>query len=479
VKVLDLNLHGTDPQYELLSDVLHTFQPDIVGISMMFDSSYKHLGPISRLVKSAAPGALVLAGGASVSTWWDEIISEQHSVDALCYSEGELAMTNLVNAQDPWEELNKDPWITRESQAAGRAPKAMLLAGIDDAVQIDYSLVDVSHYKMEETYSPFQYSRKKEARQFFIGTSRGCPFKCVFCALPTLNGRSMRYASLDVIERHIRQLIDNFGLNVLTIYDDQLLVNRSRAKQLFRMLAKYNLRIEAPSGFTAAYIDDEMAQLMKTAGLDTATLAIESGSDYVLQHVIHKPLRVHQIAPAVQALHKCGIFVKGFFVIGIPGERDEDRHTTVQFIKDIGLDWSSINLAYPFRGTEMYDDCLKRGYISKAVLGNSSFGEYTIQVPGTDPASIARFAYTMNLDVNFVNNHRMRLGDFATAASCFEQIVARFDRHAFAHYFLARAYRNLPGKETSADLEMTKYKEIVAEDETWSTYATHFGLSSC
>ena len=71
----------------------------------------------------------------------------------------------------------------------------------------------------------------------------------------------MRYASLEVIEDHIKYLVDTYSMNVLTIYDDQLLLNHKRAKEFFRILAKYNLRVETPNGLTAAYIDDEMAAL--------------------------------------------------------------------------------------------------------------------------------------------------------------------------------------------------------------------------
>ena len=65
-------------------------------------------------------------------------------------------------------------------------------------------------------------------------------------------------------------------MNVLTIYDDQLLLNYKRAKEFFRILAKYDLRVETPNGLTVAYIDEEMAALMKAAGMDTVQLAISS-----------------------------------------------------------------------------------------------------------------------------------------------------------------------------------------------------------
>ncbi len=106
----------------------------------------------------------------------------------------------------------------------------------------------------------------------------------------TLHAASMRYASLEVIEDHVKYLIDTYAMNVLTIYDDKLLLNHKRAKDFFRILAKYNLRVERRMGLTVAYIDEEMAALMKAAGMDTVQLAIESGTEHMLRNVIKKPL---------------------------------------------------------------------------------------------------------------------------------------------------------------------------------------------
>ena len=184
----------------------------------------------------------------------------------------------------------------------------------------------------------------------------------------------MRYAALEVIEDHIKYLVDSYAMNVLTIYDDQLLLNHKRAKEFFRILAKYNLRVETPNGLTAAYIDDEMAALMKAAGMDTVQLAIESGTEHMLRNVIKKPLRLNKVAPVVESLHRNGLFVQGFFVMGIPGEREQDRTETAQFIKDVGLDWGSFSLAAPIRGSELYDICVKNKYIP----GNLKIGEYEL-----------------------------------------------------------------------------------------------------
>jgi radical SAM superfamily enzyme YgiQ (UPF0313 family) len=478
IKIIDLNRYGIEQGLMQFKDLLNSFQPDIVGISVMFDVSYKYVAGLATAARTANPEAMVVLGGAAVTTAWDDILHEQPSVDALCYSEGEIALSSLLNSDDPKKELLRDPWVTRQSIAEGKKPKTKHIEDLNEVIPIDYGLINANDYGMIEAFSPFRKSKDEDVKQFFIVTSRGCPFKCVFCAEPTLHGGSMRYASLEVIEDHIKYLIDTCGMNVLTIYDDQLLLNHKRAKEFFRILSKYDLRVETPNGLTVAYIDEEMAALMKAAGMDTVQLAIESGTEYMLRNVIKKPLRLNKVAPVIESLHRNGLFVQGFFVMGIPGEREQDRIETTQFIKDVGLDWASFSLASPIRGTELYDICIKNKYIpEKMKIGEYELGTYIIRAPGLSPETLPTISYRMNLDVNFVNNRRMRMGDFQTAARCFEDVIERYREHAFAHYFLAQAYEKIGGNESKVGENLARYEAIVANNETWRSHADYFGLT--
>jgi radical SAM superfamily enzyme YgiQ (UPF0313 family) len=225
-------------------------------------------------------------------------------------------------------------------------------------------------------------------------------------------------------------------MDVLIIYDDQLLYRKERAKELFRQLAQFNLRIECPNGLSVAFIDEELAELMRKAGMDTAYLAIESGSEYVLHELINKPLKLQMVKPAVQVLQKQGIFCHGFFVMGYPGETDEHRIETRRFLEDIDLDWCGFNMATPVRGSKLYEDCIKNGWIKKQRIGEIEDKKYIINVPGTNPEQIEQDVYQMNLDFNFHQNRRMRISDYTTAAACFREVIKRYAGHETAKKYL-------------------------------------------
>jgi tetratricopeptide (TPR) repeat protein len=82
----------------------------------------------------------------------------------------------------------------------------------------------------------------------------------------------------------------------------------------------------------------------------------------------------------------------------------------------------------------------------------------------------------MNLDVNFINNRRMRIGDYQVAARCFEDVIERYREHAFAHYFLAKAYEKIGGNDQKVQDNMRLYDAIIAKNDTWRSHADHFGL---
>lgn len=484
IRILDCNIYNELEQEEKINNCLIESKPDIVGLSMNYDNAYNSLEKISKMIKDFNEKIIVVLGGSAASFSYEEIFNEQNYIDSICYTEGEIPFSKLVNSKNKIEFLEYDTsWITKKSILERRKPDKTFVNNLDDTINIDYELLgdDINKYKMMEAFSPF-IDINKDKKQFFLLTSRGCPYRCVFCSTSAgLYNNKIRYASVDKIIEHVRYLKDKYGLNILTIYDDQLLMNKERAKEIFRRLAEFDLRIECPNGLSVAFIDDELAYLMKKSGMDTIVLAIEHGSEYMIRKVIHKPLDLKMVKPVVQILRKYNFFIDAFFVIGIPGEKEEHREENMKFIKDMEFDWCSFNLATPLRGSRLYDICKKNGYIPENLkIGDIEDKKYIINAPefGLYPEYINKKTYIMNLEVNFVNNYRMRIGDYQISANCFKDVLQRTTNHAFAYYYLAKCQEQLKDyyNITEIDKNMNKFYEIVRKDDTWREYAKQFGL---
>ncbi len=449
IAVFDCNTHAdftTD-----LTNTLARFNPDFIGFSMMFDSSYCYVRPFVQTARDICPQSVIVMGGAAATASYETILNENPDLAAICYGEGELAFADLVSCGVPCHVS----WATR----GGYAPVRTYITDLDEVIDIDYSFIHPDDYPMQESFSPFS-TPKKAHRQFFVVTSRGCPFNCSFCINSANPDKSMRYASVDGIISHVKRLISQYGMDVLTFYDDQILYNKKRAKELFRRLAPFNLRIECPNGVSVAFIDDELAGLMRAAGMDTVCLAIESGSERMLTDVIHKPLHVTQVKPVVDILRKYGFWIQGYFVNGIPGETDEDREITIRAIKEWGLDWACISNACPTRGSALQRECIEKGYIPKEMrIDDLDMNNYIIRAPGCE--DLVRKSYLMNLDVNFINNHRMKTGDYETAMRAFMDVLARYPDHAVAYWCIARCADEMYLKKEAISPEWGEYMDAL------------------
>ena len=477
VEVLDLNLPTGDSPDAVLSRRLAAMRPDIVGFSMSYDVSYQWLRTLTEVVKRHDAATCVVAGGPAITTAYTEILEDCPHLDAACYSEGEVGLKNLIEAEDIGAALEQDPWVTR-AKLERKAVTHSLYDDLDKIIDVDYSLVEIDAYSMKEAFSPF--TRFVEStKQFFVVTSRGCPFKCVFCAEPSFHGANMRYATVDRVVEHVARLKDEYGLGVLTIYDDQILMNRARAKDLFRKLAPLNIRIEMPNGVTLSYIDEEMATLMKAAGVDTIFLAIEHGSKRVLKDIIKKPIAFSRIKPTVQMLQEAGIFACTFLVIGLPGETRAEREETRAAVYDWGVDWAFFNYATPLRGSELFRQCKENGWIEDKYLpiGAIDMTDYVISAPGMDKEEIKQTVFEMNLDLNFVNNSNLRRGNSSTAYQSFREVISRHPGQPFAHYFLAQCMEGMGAGQAAVDKHYQAYRDILAGSAIWRAAAEKFGLA--
>lgn len=486
VDILDLNLplrwavemgavEGILSRFDtLIAERIHNFQPSIVGISALFTISFRYIRDIARAVRENAPDTLIVAGGGLPSAAYLEVLDFCPDIDAICKGEGEIPLRDLVDANDQTALLNRHvSWISRQGAAAGKIPAHTFVQDLDEIPMLDYSILDLDNYNSRSIDK--RYAGRKK-REMAIHTSRGCPFECVFCSNPSLHGRQVRAMSVERVAADIRCMKELWGLTVLLIEDDHFFFDKTRAKQILRALIDLNVRIEFPNGVAVYGIDEEVAELFNKAGVSTVALAVESGSDYVLNKIIKKPLKTGIVKDKVLMLRRHQVQSHVFIVLGLPGEMASHRRQTLDLLLDVGFDWAHIFCAVPIFGSRLHDICVEHGYIQAANFLDFVTTKSVIHAPGVDPDEIERTAYQMNLMVNFVHNYNLRAGNHETAAKYFENVVTKYPGHAFGHYALARAYEGLGYAERAAKSQRC-FVEVIARDAWWREQSEKYGLS--
>jgi radical SAM superfamily enzyme YgiQ (UPF0313 family) len=452
---------------------LHVFRPQFVGISALFNSSNRYIQDIVKVCKDSDPGIITLAGGGLPSAAYKLMLEGCPALDAICKGEGELPLRDLLDAEDPWDVIHTHrSWIARDGLEKNKMPQHTFIENLDDIPPFDYKSINLDFYNNR---SIDKQHAGKPKREMAIHTSRGCPFLCVFCSNPSLHGRDVRTMSVERVLSDVRRMKEEFGMTVLLLEDDHFFNDKDRAKQILRELAALDIRVEFPNGVAVYAIDDEVAELFSKAGVSAVALAVESGSDHVLNNIIRKPLKKRLIRPAVEALRKFNVRSHVFIVIGLPGEQDEHREETLRMLLTCGFDWVHVYLAMPIFGSRLYDICVDKGYIDNPKSQDFVATKSVIRAPGVDPVKLEAFAYEMQLRVNFVENHNMKIGRYDVPIDYLKNVVNKYPDHAFGHYFLAKCY-HATDSHKQAQEHLSQFAEICEHDDWWRDLAEKYGI---
>ena len=456
----------TAKMYEDIGKVIHEYDPDVVGISILSSSTAIHADPIARIAKEHNPGTCTVFGGVSASvTTLEEIEQSLPNVDAVCHSEGEIPTSELLAAPDMFAELaSNDAFITHAKARTGTfVPARKLLHDLDEIPILPIEMLDTDSY--ENAVLPL------DGRKSIVTHSvRGCPFLCTFCAAPDLFGRRLRCYSAERVIADFKAYRSKYGYDQIVILDEQLLARRERVIKILGAIAEMGVVMSIPNGVNIALIDEEIADLFSRIHMDRYVFAIESGSPRVLKEIMNKPIQLDKAAKALKLLYSDRLETHSNFVIGMPGETEEDRRETIDFIKDNHIDWSIFFTALPLRGSKLYQDCLKNNYI---VIDDN--GLERIKTEDIDPDEMDEKAYLYNLECNFVSNFAMRMGAYEKAKKRFDFVRTKYPHHAFAHYYYAKCCEAL-GEQEERDKAMKIYFEQVKASEMWAGYAARFGL---
>lgn len=474
VEIIDLNMFNTHlEQQEAFKKKFSEYMPDYLCISAMFNSCFEQIAPLCEIANEIKSGLTILVGGVFATNLPQDIFPISHLITAICHGEGELPFRDLFLSDNDQKVFSEhQSWLTKEDFLKGKKCKPTFVDDLDEIPILNYSKIDINKYTGRSGNDD-----GFDKPSLPIHSTRGCPYNCVFCSASANHGKKMRYMSAKRFLSDVKYMIDTYHIEKLSIDDDQFLFNRERTIEILKGLAEFNIEIELASGMNVKFIDEEIAFWLKKAGLKIAVIAIESGSPRVLKDVIHKPLEVSQIPPVVKALRKAELKVHAPFIIGLPGERAEDREMSRQLILELGFDWVYIFIATPYKGSKLYDMCVENNYIDTEKVSDMNLNPYrcVITAPGINPEEITKQAYLMNLELNFVKNYNYLQGNYKVSLGYFSKLALKYPDHAFAHYYCAMCYQKL-SDDKKAQYHFNEYEKLLETDKTWKQQAIDFGL---
>lgn len=170
------------------------------------------------------------------------------------------------------------------------------------------------------------------ARAYTIVTSRGCPFKCIFCSKP-ITGDTWRPRSVENVITEWRWLVKDLRATEIGVTDDIWNRDLGRAKELCRALIREGLNTVpwvTIHGMKVNYADPELFQLMKAAGARRVGFGVESGDEYILSRVVRKGQTLDQVRNAFRWAKAAGCRRWGSLFLACP-RKPKRRWKTIRF----------------------------------------------------------------------------------------------------------------------------------------------------
>lgn len=327
--------------------------PDVVGISVPFSVQFGDAERVAGLVKGVDDRIVTVMGGIHPTVHPEQVL-EHDSVDYVLRGEGEESFVALLEALEAGNcPTDVDGIAFRQADGTLRVnPKRSFIEDLDALPFPAWDLLDLEPYFEAGLVHGFE---RRGRRSFNIITSRGCPAACSFCTIQQVTGRRFRARSPDSVLAEIGQLVGQYGAEHLQFEDDNLTFDIPRAKAIFRGMIQRGLDLpwNTPNGIALWRMDRECLALMRDAGCYYVSFALESGSQRVLDELMHKPLQLEAALPLVPYARSLGMKVAAFFVVGNPGETKAEMQLSFDLPYRVELDWVEYSIATPYGGTEL------------------------------------------------------------------------------------------------------------------------------
>lgn len=348
IKVIDAN-NFSIPDNELIQLVVE-YNPDAIGFSVKSATVFS-VSKISQRLKNKCRGALLIAGGIHISLYHEEFLRENNQFDYLFLGDAEASLADFLKK------------IERNEAGLSGLQRTEPPDNLD---ALDFPSYDFFYPQPEGLLLREKYP---------LVTSRGCTFKCIFCVVPLATcGRWRARTPKNVIEE-LKYAKNKYRIKRFEIIDDNFTFDAKRAKQICAMLINehVNLAWSCPNGIRAKSFDEELAGLMKESGCDEVCVGVESADKGVFAS-LNKGLTLRDIEESIAVLKKAGMRVKGFFIIGLPGDSLKKLDESLAFIKKTGLDGADFGFFLPYPQTAGYEWVQTNGRMLRDYKEGAHFG---------------------------------------------------------------------------------------------------------
>jgi anaerobic magnesium-protoporphyrin IX monomethyl ester cyclase len=364
VNILDLSFRPYD--WKLIRSEILKSKPDIVGITAT-TPLMNQLRDISVLCKDISKDILVVGGGAHISAMPLESM-EESMLDLALTGEADITFGEICDGNDPKRVLGLY-YRDAEGTITYTGPRPVI-ENIDDLPIPAWHLFDAGEYKSR--MSRLLARRPPVTMAEF---SRGCVFKCDFCASKMTMALGYRKKSPERCAEEVR-VMSRLGWREFMLADDIFTSDHHWAVRVCNAISASGVDMawSCTNGIRVESADDELFTAMHRAGCYRVSFGFESGNDGILKSFGKGgKATVEQGKVAVRKARAAGIDTNGFFLLGLSPDTEESMLDTIEFARTLELDMLKFGITIAFPGTPMFND-----YARENLVKSYEWDEYHI-----------------------------------------------------------------------------------------------------
>lgn len=336
VKIIDAN--AEELSIEEVLEIVKDIDPQAIGVSCNYSPLNNLTLKLCEKIKKINSNYMIFVGGNHATASYEYMLSEANgNIDYLIRGQGEKVITRLLEALNNMQDINTVKGIARLiDKKVIKTEDEELFGDLDKLPLPAYDLLNMNHYD-----------------RYNILTSRGCPYRCTYCASSVICNRVF-YRSPEKVVEEIEYLINSFGYKHFWFSDDTFTENYNHTNELLELIINKNLNITWSCLTRVNRTKLEILNKMKKAGCKYISYGVESG-DVGMLGKMNKRITLDEIRNALKLTKEANIDMYTFFLIGYPGETIESIQNSFNLICEIRPTGVSYAVVIPLPGTPLWD----------------------------------------------------------------------------------------------------------------------------
>ncbi len=352
VKIIDAIAQGLDEQKIL--DEISAARPGLIVIETStpsFDNDIKLAYEIRKKILNSQ----IALCGAHVTTYAKDILDKYDLIDYILMGEYEYTLMDLVTRLEDSLPLKSVSGLAyRDMKKIVMNKSRPTIGNLDNLPWPERE--GLSIYKYNDGFAGLPVPNVQ------MWSSRGCPFKCMFCLWPQVVYSEHKHRKRDPVDvvDEMEWLIKKFNFKAVYFDDDVFNIYKDHVISICEQINKRGIKIPWAAMARADFMDEELLSLLAGAGLFAIKYGIESANHRVLK-LCKKNLNLAKTKKMIAYTKKLGIKVHLTFCLGLPGETKQSVYDSVDFIGVTRPDSLQFSLATPFPGTDYFRYLEKNG----------------------------------------------------------------------------------------------------------------------